>query len=173
MRARGPGVKSSGVRVRPAKRADLDGLIELEQRIFATDRLSRKSLRRLLASSSARVIVAESCGRLVGAAVVLFRVCARVARLYSLGVTPTMSGKGVAVRLLAAAERTAAARKCCCMRLEVHHRNAAAIARYRKSGYHQFGRHICYYEDGGEALRFEKPLIGPRGRRLRPRRLRR
>jgi ribosomal-protein-alanine N-acetyltransferase len=159
--------QSVKVRVRPAKRADLDGLSELEQRIFATDRLSRESLRRLLSSSSARVLVAESRGRLVGAAVVLFRAHARVARLYSLGVTPPMSGKGVAVRLLAAAERTAAARKCRCMRLEVHYRNAVAIARYRKSGYQQFGRHVCYYEDGGDALRFEKPLALQRRRASR------
>ena len=132
--------------------------MELEQRVFATDRLSRPSLRRLLASPSARVIVAEDGGRLAGAAVVLFRTGATVARLYSIAVAPPMSGKGVAVALLAAAERTAAARKCRCMRLEVHQTNAAAISRYRKSGYQQFGRHATYYEDGGDALRFEKPL---------------
>ena len=44
------------------------------------------------------------------------------------------------------------------MRLEVHETNAAAIARYRKSGYRQFGCHAAYYGDGGDALRFEKPL---------------
>jgi ribosomal-protein-alanine N-acetyltransferase len=40
----------------------------------------------------------------------------------------------------------------------VHQSNKMAIARYRKSGYQQFGRHRAYYEDGGDALRFEKPL---------------
>jgi ribosomal protein S18 acetylase RimI-like enzyme len=44
------------------------------------------------------------------------------------------------------------------MRLEVHESNAAAIARYRKSGYRQFGCHAAYYGDGGDALRLEKPL---------------
>jgi ribosomal protein S18 acetylase RimI-like enzyme len=165
MRAKLPRLKSPKMRVRTARRADLEALLELEQRVFATDRLSRQSLRRLLASLSARVIVAESGGRLAGAAVVLFRARAGVARLYSIGVTPPMSGKGVAVRLLAAAERAATSRKCRCMRLEVHHRNAAAIARYRKSGYRQFARHVRYYEDGGDALRFEKLL--PRGSRMR------
>ena len=48
------------------------------------------------------------------------------------------------------------------MRLEVHHSNRAAIARYRKSGYAEFGRHHDYYEDGADALRFEKRLV-PRG----------
>src|SRR6202011_2581288 len=31
--------------------------------------------------------------------------------------------------------------------------------RYRQSGYREFGRHRCYYEDGADALRFEKRLI--------------
>ncbi len=154
----GPG-KSMKRRVRPARRADLDALVALEQRVFATDRLSRASLRRLLASKTARVIVAEVGARLAGAAVVLFRSHATVARLYSIAVAPPMCGKGVAVVLLAAAERAAAARKCRCMRLEVHETNAAAIARYRKSGYRQFGCHVAYYGDGGDALRFEKQLV--------------
>src|SRR5262249_19153669 len=32
-------------------------------------------------------------------------------------------------------------------------------SRYRKSGYREFGRHKRYYEDGGDALRFEKRLV--------------
>lgn len=145
--------------MRPARGADLEALVELERRVFATDRLSRQSLRRLLASRSARLIVAEGRSRLAGAAVVLFRARATMARLYSIAVTPAMCGKGVAVALLTAAERAAVRRKCRRMRLEVHDTNAAAIARYRKSGYRQFGRHVSYYEDGGDALRFEKPLV--------------
>jgi len=156
--------KSPDLRVRPARRTDFDALMELERRVFATDRLSRRSLRRLLMSPSALVTVAEVGGRLAGAAVVLFRAHATVGRLYSIAVAPPMSGKGVAVALLAAAERAAAARKCRCIRLEVHETNAAAIARYRKSGYAEFGRHARYYQDGGDALRFEKPLGGPRSR---------
>lgn len=153
------------IRVRTARQADLDALIELEQRVFATDRLSRASLRRLLASKTARVIVAEVGARLVGAAVVLFRARSTVARLYSIAVAPPMNGKGVAAALLAAAERAAAVRKCRCVRLEVHETNAAAIACYRKSGYRQFGCHAAYYGDGGDALRFEKALGARRKRR--------
>jgi [ribosomal protein S18]-alanine N-acetyltransferase len=150
--------KTARMQVRPARGTDLEALIDLEQRVFSTDRLSRESLRRLLASKSAQVIVAESRSRLAGAAVVLFRKRATVARLYSIAVAPPMCGKGVAAALLTAAERAARRRKCRCMRLEVHQSNKAAIARYRKSGYQQFGRDRAYYEDGGDALRFEKPL---------------
>jgi ribosomal protein S18 acetylase RimI-like enzyme len=139
-------------------RDDLDALMELERRVFATDRLSRQSMRRLIASATADVIVALVDSRLAGAAVVLFRPRSTVARLYSIAVAPPMSGQGVAPALLRTVEKAAAAGKCRCVRLEVHVTNKAAIARYRKSGYREVGRQTAYYEDGGDALRFEKPL---------------
>ena len=54
------------------------------------------------------------------------------------------------------------------MRLEVHEHNKRAIARYEKSGYRLFGRHRDYYDDRGDALRFEKPLGRPSRSRLTP-----
>jgi ribosomal protein S18 acetylase RimI-like enzyme len=146
------------IRVRKAARDDLDALVELEERVFATDRLSRRSLRRFLASPSAELVVAQLASRLAGTAIVLFRPRALVARLYSIAVAPAMGGRGVAPMLLAAAEAAALARGCRALRLEVHVTNHAAIARYRKSGYREFGRLRKYYEDGGDALRFEKRL---------------
>jgi ribosomal protein S18 acetylase RimI-like enzyme len=144
--------------VRHAEPGDIAALIDLEHRVFATDRLSRRSLQRLLRSPSARVLVADDGARLAGAAVVLFRQGARVARLYSIAVAPHLSGRGVGPMLLKAAEDAALARQCRAMRLEVHETNHAAITRYRKSGYREFGRQSAYYDDGGDALRFEKPL---------------
>src|SRR5258707_51980 len=82
------------IRVRKAERADLDVLTDLEQRVFATDRLSRRSLRRFLNSPTAEVIVAEDAGRLAGTAIVLFRPRSLIARLYSLAVAPQMGGRG-------------------------------------------------------------------------------
>ncbi len=153
---------ASEVCVRKAERSDLDALTELEHRIFATDRLSRRSLRHFLGSPTAEVLAAWDGERLAGAAIVLFRPRATVARLYSLAVAPQMSGRGVGRQLLEACEAAALTRDCRTMRLEVHHSNRAAIARYRKSGYAEFGRHHDYYEDGADALRFEKRLV-PRG----------
>jgi ribosomal protein S18 acetylase RimI-like enzyme len=147
------------IRVRKAERADLDALTDLEQRVFATDRLSRRSLRRFLNSPTAEVIVAEDAGRLAGTAIVLFRPRSFIARLYSLAVAPQMGGRGAGPMLLAAAEAAAFARDCRAIRLEVHVTNHAAIARYRKSGYREVGRIRRYYEDGGDALRFEKRLV--------------
>ena len=150
---------ASAVRVRAAKGRDFEALIELENRVFATDRLSRRSLRYLVHSPTAATIVAQGeGGHLAGTAIILFRRRSSVARLYSIAVAPAMSGRGVASRLLAAAERAARRRGCNTIRLEVHQSNHAAIARYRKEGYHEFGRLRRYYEDGGDALRFQKSL---------------
>ena len=147
------------IHARPAERGDLDALIDLEHQVFAADRLSRRSLRRFLQSNSAQVIVADDGGRLAGAAVVLFRPRSSVARLYSIAVAPHLAGRGVGAMLLAAAEEAALARDCTSIRLEVHETNHVAISRYRKSGYREFGRHARYYDDGGDALRFEKQLV--------------
>jgi ribosomal-protein-alanine N-acetyltransferase len=146
------------IEVRRAELGDLDALMALEQRVFDTDQLSRRSMRRLLESRTAAMVVAEQDGRLLGVAVVLFRTGSRVARLYSIAVAPPMSGQGIGTLLLGAAEARARARGCYCMRLEVHETNAVAIARYRKCGYRQFGQVDGYYEDGGDAFRFEKTL---------------
>jgi ribosomal protein S18 acetylase RimI-like enzyme len=147
------------VRIRKADPSDLDALVVLEHGVFATDRLSRRSLAHFLRSPTAEVIVADDQGSLAGTAIVLFRPRSSLARLYSIAVAPHMTGRGVATMLLDAAEAAAMARDRTAMRLEVHQQNAAAIARYRKSGYREFGRHAGYYQDGGDALRFEKRLI--------------
>src|SRR5438067_173372 len=94
------------IHVRTAQARDIDALMELEHRVFATDRLSRRSLRRFLQSATAVVLVAqEHDGRLAGTAIVLFRPRSTVARLYSIAVAPHMGGLGVGTMLLAAAEQ--------------------------------------------------------------------
>src|SRR5260370_40131683 len=60
------------IRVRRAERGDIDALVKLEHRVFATDRLSRRSLQRFLRSPSAEVIVAEENAQLAGIVIVLF-----------------------------------------------------------------------------------------------------
>jgi [ribosomal protein S18]-alanine N-acetyltransferase len=154
---------SHRVHIRRGKSADLDALWELEKEVFATDRMSRRSLRRLLASPSAVAMVAWADGAIMGVAIVLFRANSRVARLYSLAVAPKYTGRGIASALLATAEKIAIRRKSQSLRLEVHERNNGAIKVYRRAGYHEFGRYHHYYQDRGHALRFEKQLSDDRG----------
>lgn len=115
------------------------------------------------------LLVAEQGGRLAGYALVLFRPNTRIARLYSLAVAPDAAGQGLGPLLLAAAEEAARARNSTRLRLEVRAGNARAISRYRKSGYDLFGRHLDYYDDHGNALRFEKRLAPPQAIRTRSR----
>jgi ribosomal protein S18 acetylase RimI-like enzyme len=144
--------------VRPARAADLDLLLTLENEVFSSDRISRRGFRRFLAAGTATLIVCDIAGEVVGYALVLFREGTPVARLYSIAVAPAVAGQGIGKALLAAAEAAATERHCVLMRLEVHSANTPAIALYRRSGYFEFGRRSDYYADGGEALRLEKRI---------------
>jgi [ribosomal protein S18]-alanine N-acetyltransferase len=149
---------ASHIRIRRAAAADLDDLVRIEEHVFASDRVPRRGFRRFLASPSSLLIVAARDGTIAGYALVLFRANSEVARLYSIAVAPHARRRGIGIALLAAAETAARTRRCAVVRLEVHEKNAAAIARYRKAGYALFGRHAAYYADRGHALRFEKRL---------------
>ncbi len=153
-------------KLRRGRMSDLDALLAIERAVFTTDILSRRSLRHFLAAPGATLLVAESGGKIAGYVLVLYPARARHARLYSIAVAPQSSRRGIGPLLLAAAERAALRRGRRAMRLEVHDRNSRAIARYEKSGYRLFGRHHDYYDNRGDALRFEKPLY-PATRRRR------
>ncbi len=146
------------VTLRRGRMGDLTALLALEQAVFHTDLLSRRSFRHFLASPTAALIVAEHDSKLAGYALVLYPPRSSRARLYSIAVAPHAGKRGVGPLLLTAAEEAAQRRRRKAMRLEVHEQNTRAIARYEKSGYRLFGRHRDYYDDRGDALRFEKPL---------------
>jgi len=146
------------LRIRPARDADLDALLALEQQGFPGDRMRRRQYRHHLHNPRARVLVLEAAGRLAGTALLLFRRGTRVARLYSLAVDLAWRGRGIGKRLLDACEREAAKRGCTRVRLEVRDDNRAAQALYERQGYRRCGRRAVYYEDGADALRYEKRL---------------
>jgi [ribosomal protein S18]-alanine N-acetyltransferase len=143
-------------KIRSANLADLGVLIDLENRSFSSDRISRNALRRLIVSPSAEVIVAVSDKAVAGYAVLLYRAGSRLARLYSLAVAPEFRGLGR--ELLAAAETHAARRGCLSLRLEVREDNLRAVNLYQRASYRRFGERTDYYADGATALRFEKAL---------------
>jgi ribosomal protein S18 acetylase RimI-like enzyme len=146
------------VKLRRGRRTDLDALVALEQAIFTTDRLSRRSFRHFLAAPHGALIVAELGGKAAGYALVLYPPRSELARLYSIAVAPHRVGRGVGALLLAAAERAARRRGRRTMRLEVHEHNSRAIALYEKAAYRRFGCHADYYADHADALRFAKAL---------------
>ena len=146
--------------VRDATPADLDGLVELENRCFDTDRLSRRSFRKLIDSPTAACRVADAAGRIVGYGLLLFRSGTGLARLYSIAVDPDRRGGGLGARLLADCDALAFDRDRIILRLEVRADNAGAIELYRRLGYRAIGRYLHYYADQTDALRLEKRLRG-------------
>jgi ribosomal protein S18 acetylase RimI-like enzyme len=153
-----PRSRVAGVRIRKGRLSDMDALMSLEHRVFTVDQLSRKSFRNFLTSPHSVLMVAEEKGAIVGYVHVLFRPRSVAARLYSLGVTPEVTGRGIGIALLRAGEDAARKRKAPVIRLEVQPANRAAIARYEKSGYRATARLPGYYNDGSDALRYEKTL---------------
>jgi hypothetical protein len=81
-----------------------------------------------------------------------------MARLYSIAVDREFGRRGIADRLLQAAETAALERDCVSMRLEVRRDNPASLALFRRHGYRQVEVVLDYYEDHMAALRFEKRL---------------
>ncbi len=143
--------------IRRAAFRDLTALLALEAS-FPGDRLSRRGFRHLLRRANGDVWVAVDRDGLLGNAVVLYRRNAKSARLYSLVVAAAARGRGIARALLETAELAAAARRAQRLYLEVRCDNDAAIRLYQKLGYRLLGRLPRFYEDGQDALRFERRL---------------
>jgi ribosomal protein S18 acetylase RimI-like enzyme len=142
--------------IRAARLADLPALLAIERASFTTDRITPRSMRRLLTRASCALLVAARGRSVVGYAVVLFRRGARRARLYSLAVDPRHRRSGVAKRLLAAAERRAAERGMAAITMEVGVGNRTAANLYRTTGYRRLDRLGPYYADGSAAERWIK-----------------
>ena len=148
----------TGFRIRNGKPADLAALCEIEARSFAADRLSPRSLRRLIGRPSACLRVAVAGGEIVGYHLVLTRSGSSVARLYSVAVAAAARGQGIGAKLLADAQRQAWRSGASLLRLEVRPDNPGAIRLYVQHGYAPIGTYPNYYADGADALRYQKTL---------------
>ena len=146
--------------IRPARASDVDALLAIENAIFSTDRLSRRSFRRLIGRPSAAVLVAEIGGKVAGYCILLFRAGNPAARLYSIATAPDMAGQGLGRALIEAAERAVVERGKHSLRLEVRQDNERALSIYRRAGFRPAGSKPGYYQDGMTALRMEKSLAG-------------
>ncbi len=147
------------LQLRQAVSSDLDSLVRLENLCFSDDRISRRSFRRFLDMPRDRIIVATLGDELVGYCLMLMHAATRLARIYSIAVSPKARGQGAGEKLVRAAERAAVEAGRIVMRLEVRENNGAAIGLYRRLGYRQFGTYRDYYEDHGDALRFERRIL--------------
>src|SRR4051812_33884365 len=138
------------VRIRTAHPADLDALVELENRSFVTDRVSRAQYRRHIDSETGIVLVAEAAGRFAGSALVFLRKGSARARLYSIAIADDCRGLGVGAALLRAAENATRDSGRAVLYLEVRDDNAAAIGLYESRGYMRGVTLRGFYEDGAD-----------------------
>lgn len=143
--------------IRPATEADIPALVALEQNFPPEDRFPVRTWRRLL-RGHVRGYAAVSDQEICGAAVYLYRAGAGVARLYSLTVSPTHRGQGIAAALLDAGEADAREAGCDRVRLEVRQSNSTAIRLYERHGFRVMALTESYYPDGETAVRMEKSI---------------
>lgn len=149
--------------IRKAVPADLDALLALENASFTTDLLSRRRLRHWISAANGILLVAEARPRpappqLAGYILGFTRAGTGTGRLYSLAIARAARGQGLATRLMQRAERACRQLGCTSVRLEVAQGNLGAIALYDKLGYVRTASIPCYYENGEDAWRMQKPL---------------
>lgn len=148
----------SRTRLRPATRDDLDALLEIEERCFSTDRMSRRSFARFVDSPGDALWVLTEDGSVAGYFLMLFHRATLLARLYSIAVHPNARGRGFGRRLLDRALDIARERQRHHVRLEVREDDGRTIAMYEAAGFQHTGRVADYYEDGTSALRMERAV---------------
>jgi ribosomal protein S18 acetylase RimI-like enzyme len=144
---------------RAATIRDLDALVALEEKSFATDRLTRRNFTWMIRKAHAFFMVVEIDGALAGYTLLLFHKGTSLARMYSIAVDKAFRGAGLARELLTRSEAAAVDNDCVYLRLEVHPDNARAIALYEEAGYFRFGLYKQYYDDKSDALRYEKRVL--------------
>ncbi len=149
---------ASDLVVRPAQSADLEGLVALENASFATDKLSRRSFRHWLSFDHRALLVVEWAGLVAGYILIIYHPGTRLARIYSLAVSPQLRGYGIAKALMLAGEQAARDDGRLYLRLEVSVDNAPAIRLYETLGFQKFGLYRDYYQDHKDALRYQKRI---------------
>lgn len=148
------------IAVRAAGPTDLDRIDAIEGASFTTDRFARRNLARMLRGGSTRFFLADDQSGAGGYLALCLHKGSRVARIYSLAVTPDSRRRGVAEALIEAAKALATAQGRDRIRLEARAGNSPAINLYERLGFHLHDRRNGYYEDGETALVLEARL-GP------------
>ena len=146
------------VQISDAQPSDLEGLLELENASFDSDKLSRRSFRHWLNTENRSLLVAKSDDEIVGYILIIYHPGTRLARVYSLAVAHHCRGKGIARKLMITGEEAANEDGRHYLRLEVGVDNEPAIKLYESLGYQKFGIYRDYYQDHRDAVRYQKRI---------------
>lgn len=153
---------SRSTRLRAATAADLDAVVELEQRVFGPRTWSRATLAEELAAAptSRSFLVADDPDRGVPL-VIAYAVAsyvAETAEVHRIAVDPAERRRGLGRRLLGALLDEADRRGCRRMLLEVAADNSEARALYAATGFGELHRRRRYYEGRVDAVVLELSL---------------
>ncbi len=149
---------NENVMIRKATASDLGILVEMEQLCFKEESFSRRQLRYLILKSKADFLVVGEEGLVTAGIVLLKRITGKGMRIYSIAVTPSRRGKGLAGLLLDEAESRARLNGNQFLFLEVSETNHDAIRLYLRKGYQVYGEKPAYYKNGSTALQMRKML---------------
>jgi ribosomal-protein-alanine N-acetyltransferase len=153
----GPG---DGVRLRPLTKADMAGIIALEQRLFPEDAWTPEMFASEFAQPDSRrlYLVAEAANTLVGYAGMMFTGGSQ-ADVVTLAVNPARWGRGTGTALLTALVDEAVKRGYEEVLLEVREDNPRARQLYLRHGFTEVGIRRGYYQPSGvDAVVMRKEL---------------
>jgi ribosomal-protein-alanine N-acetyltransferase len=158
-------VEAVGISLRGFCGDDLEAMYALDVVCFEKPfRFTRGAMRRFAEAKKARVVIAEEGDAVAGFVIVHVEEGedGRTGYVVTLDVDPVFRRRGIAVLLMAEAERRARAEGCVAMVLHVFTGNEAAVAFYARAGYARSHRDEGFYGRGRDAWVYYK-LLGPAG----------
>ena len=144
--------------IRKAALADLDGIAEIENASFDSDRFSRRQFAYLISRAKGSFYVATRSGVIVGYISLLAGTRNFNARIYNIAVLPDFRGRGIARALVGKAKEYALAEGKTLLSLEVRQDNVTAIKLYESCGFVISSVKQAYYCDGADGWRMELEL---------------
>jgi ribosomal protein S18 acetylase RimI-like enzyme len=137
----------------PANWLDLGALRRLERACFPLDAWPLLDLIAVLSFPNVVRLKAVAKDQVIGFVAGDQRPSENMAWIATIGVLPAFQRQGVASALLSACETQMDVAS---IRLSVRDDNSPAIRLYERFGYHRVGRWTAYYQDGSDAIIFEK-----------------
>ena len=143
----------SACQIMPANWRDLGELRRLERECFPLDAWPLLDLIGVLSLSKVVRLKAVIREQMIGFVAGEKRSARDMAWIATICVLPGYQRRGIASRLLDACEERLDVDR---IRLSVRAENTAAIRLYQGFGYHRVGSWASYYQDGADAIVFEK-----------------
>jgi [ribosomal protein S18]-alanine N-acetyltransferase len=141
---------ASTIRLRPMSRADMPGIMALEQELFPQDAWTKEMFAAEFAQPASRrlYLVAEEGNTLIGYGGMMFTGGPQ-ADVVTLAVDPAHWGRGAGTALLRALVEAANLRGCAEVLLEVREDNPRARQLYLRNGFTEVGIRRGYYQPSG------------------------